>query len=365
MEQALRKLQEINGYLLENAKEENGLGLLHGKLGLSIYFFHLARKTENQEFLEAAENLIEELFEKLKEAKLPVDFENGLAGIAWGISYLVNSDFVEADLDDTLGELDDRIFKFLEDQKGKLAANVRNGIIGYLLYSLDRLENSLKSGHTSNIYIFQKLGAELLNHLGQLVEEEKLQDREPQLFNIFWDLPLTLIVLGKSTKLQVNSAKAERILDYILPSLISLFPSLHSNRLYLLLGIESVLKEIDNPNLKKHALFLKSNINTEVIFNTECKNLNICVLDGVSGLRLIAKMLIEISGDDSILLSDDLFFHKINKSECWGEADFYSSLRKSIGLVSGLSGIGWTLLESLSDVADLEVEKKSEIVKAG
>lgn len=353
MEQALRKLQEINGYLLENAKEENGLGLLHGKLGLSIYFFHLARKTENQEFLEAAENLIEELFEKLNEAKLSVDFENGLAGIAWGISYLVKSDFLEADLDDTLGELDDRIFKFLEDQKGKLAANVRNGIIGYLLYCLDRLENSLKSGNTSNIYIFQKLGAGLINQLGQLVEEEKLQDREPQLFNIFWDLPLTLIVLGKSTKLQVNSAKAERILDYILPSLISLFPSLHSNRLYLLLGIESVLKEIENPILRRHALFLKNNIDAEVIFNTECKNLNICVLDGVSGLRLIAKMLIEISGDDSILPSDDLFFRKINDSVCWGEADFYSSFRKSIGLVSGLAGIGWTLLESL------ESEKKS------
>ncbi|MDO8965175.1 lanthionine synthetase LanC family protein [Algoriphagus sp.] len=352
MEQALRKLQEINGYLLENAKEENGLGLLHGKLGLSIYFFHLARKTENQEFLEAAENLIEELFEKLKEAKLPVDFENGLAGIAWGISYLVNSDFVEADLDDTLGELDDRIFKFLEDQKGKLAANVRNGIIGYLLYCLDRLENSLKSGNTSNIYIFQKLGAGLINQLGQLVEEEKLQDREPQLFNIFWDLPLTLIVLGKSTKLQVNSAKAERILDYILPSLISLFPSLHSNRLYLLLGIESVLKEIENPFLRRHALFLKSNIDMKSIFNAEFKNLNICVIDGASGLRLIAKMLVEITGNDSFLPSDGLFLLKINESVCWGEADFYSSFRKSIGLVSGLPGIGWALLETL------EVEKK-------
>lgn len=365
MEQALRKLQEINGYLLENAKEENGLGLLHGKLGLSIYFFHLARKTENQEFLEAAENLVGEIFEKLGQAKLPADFENGLAGIAYGISYLVNSDFVEADLDDTLGELDDRIFKFLEDQKGKLAANVRNGIIGYLLYCHDRLENSLKSGHTSNIYIFQKLGAELLNHLGQLVEEEKLQNREPQLFSIFWDLPLALILLAKSKKLQVNAFKAERILDYLLPSLISLFPNLHSNRIYLVLGIESVLKEIEHPILKRHASFLKSNIDVKTIFNTECKNLNICVLDGVSGLRLISKMIAEITGDDSFIPSDKLIFRKINKSECWGEEVFYSLFKKSIGLVSGLPGIGWTLLESLSDVADLEVEKKSEIVKTG
>lgn len=352
MEQALEKLHEINRLLLENAKEETDLGLLHGKLGLSIYFYHLAKKTRNHEYNLEADKLIGELFEKLSETKLPIDFENGLTGMAWGISYLVNSDFVEANLDETLAELDDRIFRFLEDQKNHLSADFRSGILGYLTYYLDRLENSLKSGHTSNIYIFQKLAAVLLNQLGQLVEEEKLKDREPQLFNIFWDLPITLIILGKSKKLHVNSAKAERILDYIIPSIISFFPNLHSNRLYLLLGLESVLREIENPILRRHALFLKKNIDIKSIFNEEFKNLNIRVLDGASGLRLIAKMLAEITGDDSYLPSEVLFFCKINESVCWGEADFYSSIRQNIGLVSGLSGIGLALLETL------EVEKK-------
>lgn len=354
MEQALEKIQEINGYLLENAKKENGLGLLNGKLGLSIYFYYLARKTENQEFLETAENLIGEVYEKLSEAKLSADFENGLAGIAYGISYLVNSDFVEADLDDTLGELDDRIFKFLEDQKDKLPANLRNGIIGYLIYCLDRLESSLKSGHQSNVYIFQKLAAGLLNQLGQLIEEEKLQDREPQLFNIFWDLPLVLIVLAKAKSLEVNVHKVDRILDYLLPNLLSLFPCLHSNRLYLLLGIESVLKEVDHPDLRKHGLFLKGSIDMRTIFSSECKNLNIHVFDGVGGLRLIGEKLAEITGDNFFIPSDGLIFDKINEAVCWGKADFYSPFKESIGLASGLSGVAWALLESL------EVEKKSD-----
>ncbi|WP_439490435.1 lanthionine synthetase LanC family protein [Algoriphagus sp.] len=362
MEQTLGKLHEINGLLLENAKEEHGLGLLNGKLGLSIYFYHLARKTENKEFQEIADSLVGEIFEKLTEAKLATDFENGLAGIAYGISYLVKTDFVEADLDDTLGDLDDRIFKFLEDQKTKLPANLRNGVIGYLFYCLDRLESSLKSGHQSNIYVFRRLGAGLLNQLGQLIEEEKLQDREPQLFNIFWDLPLVLIMLAKAKSLDVNEYKAERILDYLLPNLLSLFPSLHSNRLYLLLGIESVLKEFDHPDLRKHAEFLKSTIDIETIFNFECKNLNICVIDGVSGLRLIGEKLGGITDDNTFIPSDELVFNKINESVCWREDDFYSAFKKSIGLASGLPGIGWTLLDSLVDVSDLEVEKKSESI---
>ncbi|WP_439487345.1 lanthionine synthetase LanC family protein [Algoriphagus sp.] len=362
MKQALGKLQEINGLLLENAKEENGLGLLNGKLGLSIYFYQLARKTDNSEYLEIADTMVGEIFEKLSKANLPPDFENGLAGIAYGISYLVTSDFVEADLDDTLGELDDRIFKFLEDQKTKLPANFRNGIIGYLFYCLDRLESSFKSGHQSNTYIFQKLGAGLLNQVGQLIEEEKIQDREPQLFNIFWDLPLVLIVLGRSKRLQVNPKKAERILDYLLPTLLSLFPCLHSNRLYLLLGIESVLKEVDHSDLRKHGLFLKESIDMETIFSSECKNLNIHVFDGVGGLRLIGETLAEITGDNSFIPSNGLIFDKINKSVCWGDSDFYSHFKKRIGLVSGLSGIGWTLLESM-EVADLEMEKKTDVAK--
>ncbi|MCE7058179.1 hypothetical protein LZF95_26080 [Algoriphagus sp. AGSA1] len=363
MKQALEKLHEINGYLLENTKEEHGLGLLNGKLGLSIYFYHLARKTEDQKFLEIADGLVGEIFEKLSEAKLPTDFENGLAGIAYGISYLVNADFVEADLDDTLGDLDDRIFKFLEDQKDKLPANLRNGLIGYLFYSLDRLESSLKSGHISNTYIFQKLAAGLLNQLGQLIEEEKLQDREPQLFNIFWDLPLALMVLAKAKRLQVNPNKVERILEYLLPTLLSILPILHSNRLYLLLGIETVLKEIDNTVLRKHAEFLKSCIDRETIFNSECKSLNIHVFDGVSGLWLIVEKLGEITGDSFFIQSDDLVVNKINKSVCWGKNDFHDPFKKSIGLVSGLSGIALTLLENLSEVANLKLEKKSDIVK--
>ncbi|PZX59385.1 lanthionine synthetase-like protein [Algoriphagus ratkowskyi] len=362
MEQALKKLHEINRYLMENAKQENGLGLLNGKLGLSIYFFHLARNTDNKEFLETAENLVVEVFEKLSEAKLPADFENGLAGIVFGISYLVNSDFVEADLDDTLRELDDKIFKFLEDQNGKLPAAINNGIIGYLIYCLDRLESSLKSGHQSNIYIYHKLGAQLLNQLGQLIEEEKLQDREPQLFNIFWDLPIILILLAKSKLLLVNTKKAERILDYLLPNLISVFPRLHSNKLYLLLGIESVLREFETPELRKHALLLKRSVDMDTVINVECRNLNIRILDGASGLRLIADKLVEITGDKSFIPSDELIINKINNAVCWGDDDFYSPFKKSNGLVSGMSGIGWVLLEILSDVADFEVGEKSDNV---
>lgn len=347
MEPTLKKIQEINGYLLGNAKLENDLGLMHGKLGLSIYFHQLARKTENKDFQKIAENLVEEISEKLGIAKLSMDFENGLAGISWGISYLVKSGFVEADLDDVLGELDDQIYRFLEDQKANLTSNFKNGLIGFLFYCLDRLDSALKSGHSSNIYIFQKLGSELLNQLGQLVEEERLREREPSLFSVFWDIPLTLIVLAKSKRLQVHPKKVDRILDCLNPYLNSLFPILHSNRLYLLLGIESVLKESENSDLRNHALFLERSIDMNVIYNFECKNLNVGIMDGVCGLGLIGKELEVLTAKNHFIPSYEMIFNKISNAVFWEDDNFYSSLRENIGLFSGLSGIGFTLLEFL------------------
>ncbi|MBN3584799.1 hypothetical protein JYB64_20575 [Algoriphagus aestuarii] len=347
------KLHEINCYLLRNSKDENELGLFNGKLGLTIYLYNLAHKSESQNIQEMADNLIGEIYEKIGSSKLSTDFSSGLAGIAWGISHLVNSDFVDADLDDTLSELDDKIFKFLNVQKGDFSVNIQSGLIGYLFYCLDRLENSLKSKHSSNIYIFHMLGASLLNQLGQLIEEEKYQDKEPQSFSLFWDLPLVLIVLTKAKKLKVNANKVDRIVDFLLPSLLSLLPRLHSNRVYLLLGIESILVEIHNSSLRNHADLLKNSINLKSIIYKEYNNLNICLVDGICGLKLIGNRLSEITGENSFVPTGEQVLQKINLAACWEDNDFYSHFKKSIGLFSGLSGIGWILLEDLNVVEKL------------
>ncbi|MBN7814703.1 glycoside hydrolase family protein [Algoriphagus pacificus] len=341
----MKNLDEINKLLLVNAKENHVLGLLNGKLGLTIYFYHFAKKNKNHKLQELADHLVGEIFEKSREARLEADFENGLAGIAFGITYLVNNDFVDADLNETLSELDDRIFRFLDDQRTNLQANLRNGILGYLIYSLDRLKSSIESGNNSNIYIFKNLTASLINQLGKLIEEEKIQDREPQLFNIYWDLPLSLIVLGRAKNLKVNDSKIDRIIDYLIPNLITLFPSLHSNRLYLLLGIETYLKETDCPELRKYADFLIREIDLELILNTELKNLNISVNDGLTGLSLISNRLNEIKGNKELLISDEKVYQKAIELEKGGRNEFYDKFKESIGFASGLTGLAWAIFE--------------------
>ncbi len=73
--------------LLLNASFIDNIGLMHGKMGISIFFFHLSRKTGKQIYEDYAGELIDEIYDDIN-TSTPVDFENGLAGIGWGIEYL-------------------------------------------------------------------------------------------------------------------------------------------------------------------------------------------------------------------------------------------------------------------------------------
>jgi hypothetical protein len=135
--------QRINNTLLLNASFIDNLGLMHGKMGISICFYHLARQTGNQIYEDYAGELIDEIYEEIT-ANTPVDFENGLAGIGWGIEYLVQKGFIEADTDEVLEEFDNRIFKELIYNIPQ-DIGLLNGLVGIGAYFLKRIKNKASS----------------------------------------------------------------------------------------------------------------------------------------------------------------------------------------------------------------------------
>ncbi|MBW6535468.1 MAG: hypothetical protein K0B11_10695 [Mariniphaga sp.] len=132
--------QRISNTLLLNASFIGNIGLLHGKMGISIFFFHLARQIKNQIYEDYAGELIDEIYEEIT-ANTPIDFENGLAGIGYGIEYLVQNGFIEADTDEVLEEFDNRIFKELIYNTPH-DIGLLNGLTGLGAYFLKRIQNS-------------------------------------------------------------------------------------------------------------------------------------------------------------------------------------------------------------------------------
>lgn len=57
--------QRITNALVLNASFIDNLGLMHGKMGIAIYFFHLTRETKNQIYEDFAGKLLNKIFNEL------------------------------------------------------------------------------------------------------------------------------------------------------------------------------------------------------------------------------------------------------------------------------------------------------------
>jgi len=275
-----QSLQPLINTLLLNASFIDNIGLMHGKMGISVYFFHLARSTRNKVYDEYAGELIDEIYEETT-VNTPVNFENGLAGIGWGIEYLVQNGFIEADTDEVLEDFDDKIYKELIHNIPK-ETGLLTGILGFGAYFLKRLQNmATNREEISKLTIKQSIEyiiKELNKKAGDLDEiikeptwvkpsdfskgkkllvndsfkkfspgssdEQKATTSESQnkivsTFDLVWDYPLILWFLAELYEENIFSLEVEKIIQRIIGKLSqeNNLPKLHSNRLLLALAL--------------------------------------------------------------------------------------------------------------------------------
>ena len=257
--------QRIINTLLLNASFIDNPGLMHGKMGISIFFFHLARQTENKTYEDYAGELIDEIYEEIS-TKTPVDFENGLAGIGWGIEYLVQNGFIEANTNEVLEEFDKKIFnKLIHNTPAEL--NLLNGILGVGAYLLKRFQGSpilnfkhalASTNRQTLIYLLEELDRRTQNITEIIFEPSNTQTIEPQSqksqtennknFDLTWDYPVLLWFLSEIYQIDVPDTKVEEIIQQLVKPLSTNanFPKLYPNRLLLALALTKLQKTINN-----------------------------------------------------------------------------------------------------------------------
>jgi hypothetical protein len=269
--------QRITNTLLLNASFIGNIGLLHGKMGISICFYHLARQAKNRICEDYAGELIDEIYEEIT-ANTPIDFENGLAGIGYGIEYLVQNGFIEADTDEVLEEFDNRIFKELIYNTPR-DIGLLNGLAGIGTYFLKRIKNPASgeeniptlTNKQALIHIIDELDRKTQNIAEIILEplsssnnhqtfeqlsnprtlEQQIGAQRPnghrdrsggatnKLFDLTWDYPALLWSLSELYEQNIFNFKVEKIIKRFTEPLSneSNFPKLQSNRLLLALAL--------------------------------------------------------------------------------------------------------------------------------
>jgi len=343
--------QRITNTLLLNASFIDNLGLMHGKMGIAIYFFHLARETGNSIYEEYAGELIDEIYKEIH-AKTQCDFENGLAGIGWGIEYLLRNKFIDADPNEVLEEFDSQIIHEITfhapDDVGILY-----GLNGYILYFLSRLQSNTPGSTTYEI--LNNSLKETLNKLQKRIEEHSsdiLTDdiwKEPEIFNLTWNYPNALWVLVELVDNVLFITQSEHMIKQLLKPLEEgrILPKLQSHRLMVALVLEKI-KRFKSGNILKHIPenlngTMNESINHENIASELVQN-SVFLKNGTSGISFIYKWFFKTTKNPYYLKESEYWKSRsfeLPESDL-GFAGFYYEKRDEssvLGILEGISGI--------------------------
>jgi lantibiotic modifying enzyme len=357
--------QRIINALLLNASFIDNLGLMHGKMGIAIYFFHLARQTGNTIYEDYAGELLDEIYEEIT-LETPLDFENGLAGIGWGIEYLMQNGFIDADTDEVLEDFDHKLFqKLIYNATGNIG--LLKGLIGLGAYFLKRVQNrynnpdsiSILTNKQTLIYLIDELDRQLDGNI-QTLKPSNLQTK--QAFDLLWDYPVLITFMAELHELNIFNWKVEKILCRLLEPLQNKcnYPELQSCRLILVFALKYMLSKTNRVgNIEAQTIQTKAfnqliesasqwidelldSITREMLL-TEIPSLDTTLHYGATGIAWVYNQLFLITKnsynkEEAKWWQQKKFENNISDN---GFAGFsFQNDENSFGMLEGLAGIG-------------------------
>ena len=172
--------ERIINHLIMASSFTPNIGLYHGKTGIVIALCHYARFTGKTIYDDFAGELLDEVCSSIH-AGMSADLENGLAGIGWGIEYLLQNRFMEGDSNVVLRNVNRYIMK--QDIRRMEETSVKEGINGIYYYVDKHLQSPCRD---QSISTFDHL---YLQELYGRMENRNVPDGRELLLSIIGELP--------------------------------------------------------------------------------------------------------------------------------------------------------------------------------
>jgi lantibiotic modifying enzyme len=176
-------------------------GLIHGKMGIAVFFFHYARHTGDELYEEYALELIESVMNDIS-LKTPVHYWRGLAGIGCAIEYLSQQKFLEIDSDDVLEDFDRCIFDAIMCYHDT-DVSLFDGLSGLGRYCLRRIINRLRNEKKNSILTAKKMIEQSVDMMGYLLDKKQNDSSVEDAFHFFEEV----------NKLNLFPVKSKHIMD--------------------------------------------------------------------------------------------------------------------------------------------------------
>ncbi|MGH1387491.1 lanthionine synthetase C family protein [Kordia sp.] len=159
-----KKLKEIDQIIKSKYKEETQIGVLAGLAGISLFEFYYSKYLDIDDHADIGVEMLTDCIDKINEGYSYPTFCTGIAGAGWVLDHLEQEEFMDADNDELLPELDQYIHTFMVTDMKNGNYDFLHGAIGYAFYFLNRYRNT-KSDELKQKYVG------ILNEFLDLLEE--------------------------------------------------------------------------------------------------------------------------------------------------------------------------------------------------
>ncbi len=151
-----QKLSEIHAILKEKYSENDQTGVLAGISGIALFHFYYAKYTDTDAFADAGVEVLSSSIDRINEGFGFPTYCSGLAGTGWVLDHLEQQDFMDAESDELLGELDPYLYRVMRSDMKSGNYDFLHGALGYGFYFFKRYR--IRSQRSEGRYMKITLG---------------------------------------------------------------------------------------------------------------------------------------------------------------------------------------------------------------
>ena len=283
-----------------------------------------------------AEQLLDQILLRDLSPNQSIDIEDGLAGVGIGVTWLIQNKFVDGDLNKLLQVIDDAIYRRIVFLKNPTQFSP-NLLLHLTVYLYIRLKEQTDQ-RTSILY--QDLIIKVLNMLFSQINNEFLI--ESYSFSLYhYQLPVLLLMFSKLLDAGFYNERIFRMLDILRLNILSRFPLLHSNRLFLLWGMLHLMPYVqNNSSWSNYVQLLFREINLNEILDNEMTGRKIFISNGITMVYILLHAINSSFPDYQIPFDPQMIYDKIQNSDAWKaliERDYFYKIHQ--GLMNGFPGV--------------------------
>ncbi len=223
------KLKEISKILDIEAANNKQIGVLSGITGIALFNFYYSKYLDVDTYADKGVELLNESVNRINEGYQFPTYCTGIAGAAWVFDHLAEEDFMEAENDDLLSELDEFLYAVMDNDMKTGNYDFLHAAVGYGYYFIKRLRNTksdeLKKRYETYLLSFLDMLKESATEDPKGLKWESTLDIETGLrgynLSLSHGLSSIIIFLAKLMHFDALKEKTAPLLDASLSFLLS------------------------------------------------------------------------------------------------------------------------------------------------